>query len=54
MFCCLSWVYTDCSYLSVPTLGVITVSIKGAAFHTYFVVHYSNKDIFLTVVNLFV
>ena len=39
---CLIWVYTVCSGLSVPTLRVITLSIKG----TCLVTHYNSKKWF--------
>ena len=42
----LIWVYTVCSGLSVLTLGVTKVSIKGTALQTCLVSHYNNKRCF--------
>ena len=53
MFCGVFGGYTICSLLSVPTLGVITVNIKGQCFMPGWSCITTIKDEFLAVVNLF-
>ena len=48
----LIWVYTVCTGLSIQTLGVITVIIKGTLLHTCLAVLYNNKKkVLFAVIN---